>query len=248
MMQDQDRVLFAILKRRRDLALARDEHWYRIPVEQVHRRLKRGWPPQWVAFYQPQVFRKDACIIRYYSRVLGIREAVPRHELLPGEPNGDKLYHQLLLAPLLELPQPIPSLRRRMIIFILTTGQKFRAAVEINDLYDGSPLEERLWKALQKRRISAERREFVKTNGRWHELDFAIYCAAGKLNVEADGIGWHTRPEVVEQDGIRDRQLQAEGWRLLRLNTYHIREHMQDYCLPKIAEIIGELGGLDRAR
>ena len=246
-MDDQDRVLVAILKRRRDLALARDAHWYRIPVEQIHKRLKRRWPPRWLAFYQPKAFRKDACRIRYYSRVLGIREAVPRRELLPGEPHGDKLYHQLLLGPLLELPQPIPSLRKRMIIFIPTTGRKLRTAVEINDLYDGSPLEERLWRALKKRRISAERREFVKANGHPYELDFAVYCAAGKLNIETDGIE-HTRPEIALMDQIRDNNLQADGWRVLRLNYYQIAEQGREYSLRQIAELIAELGGPDHAR
>lgn len=243
-MDDQDRVLVAILKRRRDLALARDEHWYRIPVEQVQKRLKRRWPPQWVAFYQPKVFRKEAFIIRYYSRVLDIREAVPRQELLPGEPNGDKRYHQLLLAPLLELPQPIPSLRQRMIIFIPTTGQKLRTAQEVNDLYHGNSLEERLWKVLREKQIRAERQEFVKTNGRRYELDFAVYCTTGKLNIETDGIE-HTRPEIALLDQIRDNNLQADGWRVLRLNSHHIGEQRQEYSLQQITEIIEELGGLD---
>ena len=43
-------VLVAILNNLLDFAVARDEHWYRIPVDSAHKRLRERWPPQWVAF------------------------------------------------------------------------------------------------------------------------------------------------------------------------------------------------------
>jgi hypothetical protein len=50
-----DRVLVAILNNLSDLAVARDQHWYRIPVSSVHKWLQDRWPPDWLAFYQTKV-------------------------------------------------------------------------------------------------------------------------------------------------------------------------------------------------
>ena len=54
-------------------------------------------------------------------------------------------YYQVVIGPLQRLPEPIVSLRWRRIVFIPTTWEKFVTAMEINDLYDDSPLEDRLW-------------------------------------------------------------------------------------------------------
>ena len=45
-------LLVAIMNDRRDMAIAREKGWYRIPVRSVENRLKDRWPPQWLAFYQ----------------------------------------------------------------------------------------------------------------------------------------------------------------------------------------------------
>ncbi len=42
-------VLVAILNNLLDFAVARDQHWYRIPTSSVHKWLKGRWPPEWVA-------------------------------------------------------------------------------------------------------------------------------------------------------------------------------------------------------
>jgi hypothetical protein len=89
---------------------------------------------------------------------------VPRQLLFPGEPEGKKtrkIYYKLILNPLEKLPKPVFSRRRRRIVFISTTWQKFLQAVEINDLYDESPLEDRLWAELKRFNIPAERQEFI---------------------------------------------------------------------------------------
>jgi hypothetical protein len=53
--------------------------------------------------------------------------------------------------------------------------------VEINDLYDESPLEDRLWVEFKRVEIGAERQEFVEVKKRLYALDFAICCALGKI-------------------------------------------------------------------
>ena len=97
---------------------------------------------------------------------------------------------------------------------------------------------------MRQRQIKAERQEFVPINGRRYELDFAVYCTAGKLNIEADGIA-HTRQEIALVDQMRDNNLQADGWRVLRLNYHQIAEQGEEYSLQKITEIIAQLGGQD---
>ena len=239
-------VLVAIVRDLLDFSTLQEQHWYRIPVETVGRWLKETWPPQWLAFYQPKVFKSEAFAVNYVARVLDIKK-VTRLQLFPHDPADErstKLYYQILLTPLERLPRPIVSLRWRRILFIATTWHKLVAAQEINDLYHGSPLEESLWTEFKRRRIPAERQEEVILKRRSHFLDFAVYCAQGKLDVETDGDTWHANPQAAEQDNLRDNGLKTCGWQVLRFNGHSIREQMQDYCLPTIADNINRMGGL----
>ena len=243
-------VLVAIMNNLLDFAIARDEHWYRIPVRSVENLLKKRWPPQWLAFYLTKVFGSEAYAVNYYARVLAIRK-VFRWQLFPEQPHDEKgkqRYYQLRLSTLQRLPQPILSRRWRLIVFIPTIWQKFVNAVEINDLYDESPLEDRLWAEFKRLNINAERQEFVQVKGRNYALDFAIYCASGKIDVETDGDTWHADPERIPLDNLRDNDLETAGWKLLRFNSSKIREAMAKYCLPTIVENINRLGGLEEQR
>jgi hypothetical protein len=153
-----DPVLVAIMNNAHDFALARDKHWYRIPVSS-DKWLKRVWPPLWLAFYQTKIFGVERYAIRYFADVRDIRD-VPRSDLFPNQPRdqkSQKIYHQLMLGPLQRLPRPIISHRRRRILFIPTNGSKFLHAAEINDLYNESPLEDRLWVELKRLSVNAER-------------------------------------------------------------------------------------------
>lgn len=243
-------VLVAIIGQPRDLTLARDEHWYRIPLASAEKWLGKRWPPQWVAFYQPKAFGAEAFSVNYYAPVRDVR-MVSREQLFPDEVQDEKRgrrYYQLMLGPLKRLDQPIISRRLRRIVFIPTTWSKFTAAAEINDLYDESPLEDRLWAEFKRMRISAERQEYVKINGEEYALDFALYCVQGKIDVETDGDIWHSDPQRIPLDNLRDNNLETAGWKLLRFNTHHVRERMHDYCLPTIVENVNRLGGIDEGR
>ena len=52
-------VLVAIMNDRHDFRVARDQHWYRVPIDSAEKWLKRRWPPQWVAFYQTSIFEDE---------------------------------------------------------------------------------------------------------------------------------------------------------------------------------------------
>lgn len=245
-MSTRGEMLVAILNNLDDFDLARDQHWYRVPVSSVLKWLKDRWPPQWLSFYQTKIFGQEAFAIHYYAQVLHIRQ-VSRWQLFPDDHSDkrNRRYYQLHLAPLQQLPQPIPSRRWRRIVFIPTTWQKFIKAEEINDLYDDSPLEDSLWAQFKLWHIHAERQEFVTVKGENYALDFAVYCAEGKLDVETDGDVWHANPERAAQDNVRDNALETAGWKVLRFNTPQIREEVEQYCLPTVVENINKLGGLD---
>jgi very-short-patch-repair endonuclease len=116
--------------------------------------------------------------------------------------------------------------------------------VEINDLYDESPLEDRLWAELKRHKIPAERQEFVTIKDQNYSLDFAIYCAKANIDVETDGDSYHANPEKSNLDNRRNNELAAAGWDILRFTTSQIMEETESYCISKIINIINKQGGV----
>lgn len=142
-------VLVAIMNNKRDFAIARDQHWYRIPAKQVPRRAV-GAPV--LAFYQTAAFGEEKWAVNYYALTTAW-EVVKRRELLPDEPDHphtDQDYYKVHLGPLQRLPRPIPSRRWRRITFIVTFWERLLQAEEINDLAHGTIWEEKWWATLRK--------------------------------------------------------------------------------------------------
>lgn len=249
-MADRGEMLIAIMNNERDFAILRQKHWYRIPISSVKKLIKDRWPPQWIAFYQTKVFGEEAFTVSYFAEVVHIKETF-RWQLFADEPQNDRSnrkYYQLLLGEIQKLPVPILSRRWRRIVFIPTTWTKFMSATEINDLYDDSPLEDRLWTEFKRHDIPAERQEFVTVKQNNYALDFAIYCHHGNIDVETDGDSWHANPEKAAQDRLRDNDLGVAGWKVLRFGTKEIRERVKEYCIPTVAESINKLGGISKDR
>ncbi|MBI4675301.1 MAG: DUF559 domain-containing protein [Chloroflexi bacterium] len=250
--QERGEVLVAIVQRPLDLSYAREQHWYRIPVESVEKRLKRRWPPKWLALYQTKAFGAEAYAVNYYAHVEKI-STVTRRELFPGEPNdakAERRYYKLELGELQRWTPPIVSRRLRRIVFIPTTMEKFTNAVEINDLsksmiWDESPLEDKLWATLKRFGISAERQDYARAGEKDYALDFAIYCAKGNIDVETDGDRWHIDAEKSRSDNRRDNDLETYGWRTLRFSSQQIREELETYCVETVRENVNHLGGLE---
>lgn len=249
-MANRGEVLVAIMNKPLDFAILREKLWYRIPASSVEKWLKGKWPPQWLAFYQTKEFKQDAYAVNYYGQVIEIRK-VFRWQLFPNEPHDERSrreYYQILLSSLERLPQPIISHRRRRIVFIPSTWEKFIAAVEINDLYNESGLENRLWEEFRSWKITAERQEYIEVNKHNYFLDFAIYCALGNVDVEADGDFWHANPEKAVEDNLRDNDLKTSHWQVLRFNTLQIQEQMAEYCLPTVVKSINNFWGIDEGK
>lgn len=65
-MGKRSEVLVAIMNNLLDMDIARDQHWYRIPVRSVEKRLKDRWPPKWLAFYQTKEFVDGPHTVSYF--------------------------------------------------------------------------------------------------------------------------------------------------------------------------------------
>jgi len=148
------RVLIAVVTRPRDLAAARDEGWYRIPLARAPRALHA----EYLAFYQTAVFGSERWAVRYLAEVRAVGIAT-RAALLPKEashPRAAERYYRFALGPLSILPVPLPSRRLRRIAFIPTTiGQLLRAR-DLNELWrpdeDAAGGWDELWGAGVRRR------------------------------------------------------------------------------------------------
>lgn len=239
---ERGQVLVAIMNSKADFSILQEQGWYRIPVAKAPRR----WPPKWLAFYQTKIFGDEAFAVNYYGLVREIRIA-RRREMFPNEitsSKSDRQYYQVHLHNLEQLPAPILSRRWRRIVFISTTWQKFSQAVEINDLFDESPLEDRLWAELKRLQVTAERQWALSLGKAWYFLDFALFCAKGQVDIETDGDTWHADRKRIPEDNRRDNALQSAGWHVLRFNGKQIRESLSSYCVPQITDTISALGGL----
>ncbi len=147
-MHPDDRVLVAVMSRPKDFEIARDQGWYRLPVD----RAPRGMYFEYIAFYFTGAFGDMAWAVHWYARRLG-DELVTRRDLLPDEPfhpRANDRYYKLELGPLQKKEPPIVSLRWRRITFIHTTWDRFQAAHEINDLFvEGDEFVDRQFHALR---------------------------------------------------------------------------------------------------
>jgi len=202
---------------------------------------------EWVAFYQTSVFKNERYITKYFGRVKQIRQ-VQRSELFPNELRNAKTetwYHQIFLGNLEQRDQPIYSRRGRRLVFVPTTWRKFESAIDFNDLFDDSPLEDLLWLALKQHEIQAERQWVARVKRAVYMLDFAIFCEQGQIDVETDGDTYHLGDaKRAAHDNNRNNGLTAAGWQILRFSTGQVREEAAQYCVDQIGQTINRLGGL----
>jgi very-short-patch-repair endonuclease len=239
-------LLVALLPKTEALDRLKTEGWYHIPVETAPKR----WPPEIMAFYQGKVFGAgERYKIRHFGKVESI-DIVPRKVLFPNdEENKDKEekpYYRIQLKTLRERTTPIVSYRPRRLVFIPTTLEKFELAEQINDLFDGSPLEDRLWKALKYINVTAERQWKIVVQGtKKYYLDFAVFCRDGKLAIETDGYTTHYDSlNQIDYDTWRRNEIELDDWRFLHYTTKQVKDDWTPY-LVQIQTKIEQLGGLE---
>lgn len=243
--KENKELLVALLPRTSALDILKTEGWYHIPVDNA----PTLWPPKMMAFYQGKAFGdKEAYKIRHFGDV-GKIDTVPRKELFPyDEKNAHKaenLYYRIQMESLQERYAPIISYRPRRLVFIPTTLEKFENAEQINDLFDVSPLEDRLWKALKYINILAERQWKIIIQNRNYYLDFAVFCKNGKLAIETDGYSYHyDSKNQIDYDTWRQNEIELDDWRFLHYTTKQVKDNWIPY-LSQIEQKIGQLGGVE---
>lgn len=133
-MHDEERVLVGVINRKKDFLAAQRERWYRIPIK----RIRHYTEVEFIAFFlSGRPFKAQSGGVHYYARVRGV-ELAYRHQMIPSEPHhprADERYYRLALSPLIVKAPPILNPTRRPISFIYTTGDRFKAARVIADLY-----------------------------------------------------------------------------------------------------------------
>lgn len=238
--------LVAVITRKKDFAILREEGWYRIPVKTAPEFLSKV---KFIAFYQTMVFGPERWAVNYYAEVKGLKR-VKRIELLPDEPKHQRAadeYYKVEIGELQKLPHPIPSRRWRRIVFIPTTLERLVRAKEINELYHTSPIEEKLYRALGRLGFEPERQFFTKEQNQGYFLDLAIFCREGSLDVECDGAAYHSGRKKAAKDRKRDNNLTSGGWRILRFSGKEINEDTKG-CINVIAQTVRVLGGTEKVK
>jgi hypothetical protein len=180
MFHPSDRVLVAIMNRRRDLKVAQEEGWYRVPRKYAPSSMTEAAV---LAFYFTRAFGDEKWAIYWYAPVRG-HELLHRHDLLPdepGHPRASEEYYKMQLGPLMRLERPILSLRWRRITFIETTWDRFTAAEEINDLYASGA--DGLFVTLKEAGFYPEREFSVREGGVQYMVDLAIPCQTGTVTI-----------------------------------------------------------------
>lgn len=199
--------LVGIVPRRNLWDVIRKEGWYHIPVEAAPRNVSFA---KYIAFYFPKAFgAEQRHKVNYYADVRKVN-IIKRIQLFPRESShkrAQKDYYQFHIGQIKKLPKPIPSRKWRRIIHIPTTYQKLFAAEEINDLYDTSPLEDKMHRAMKESKIEAERQVYVRAGGQNYCLDFGIFCCGGNIDIECDGEKYHTLPDALAKDRQRNNYL-----------------------------------------
>jgi hypothetical protein len=132
-----------------------------------------------------KAFKDDRWAIHYYSPIQG-HELVTRRDLIPSEPDHPRAgqwYYKLQLGPLEHKLPPIVAHRWRRVTFIVTSGNRFTSALEINDLFEGESPVGQLYVRLKGLGITVEREWWIDDGGTAYVVDLALPIEDGWLTV-----------------------------------------------------------------
>jgi hypothetical protein len=111
--------------------------------------------------------------IHYYAPIQD-HELVTRRDLISSEPDHPRAgawYYKLKLGPLEHKLPPIVAHRWRRVTFIVTTGDRFMNALEINDLFEHESPVGQLYVRLKKVGIPVEREWWIDEEGIAYVVD-----------------------------------------------------------------------------
>ncbi len=176
----EDRVLVGVIKRKRDLVFAREDHWYRIPAS----RMTRGIQAEYLALFLSHAFGALNGGVHHYTRIQGT-ELVYRRWLLPDEAHhkrSGELYYKVALGELHQKIPPILNPRQRTFSFIYTTWDRFVHAQTIADLYSKADyFVERIYNAMQSNGLKPQRFWEAEGTSTRHAPGLSVLSADGPV-------------------------------------------------------------------
>lgn len=137
-MHQHDRVLIVLLTKPDEWDIARNRHWYRLPLKHGPRDIAA----QWIAFYQPGAFGQERWGIHFYARIREVH-VVRRIDLFPhepGHPRAEQHYHVISFDPPMKLAKPLLSDHGRRFVWTDTTWWRFTSAASLDELFSPEPL------------------------------------------------------------------------------------------------------------
>ena len=185
-------VLVAVVNNERDLLLAQDQHWYRIPVGRAPRQIAA----EYLALYQTSAFGVQGQRINYFAPILRYH-LLTRADLLPDEPDHSRAaeqYFKIELGELQPLPKPVPSVHQARITFIYTTLERLLQANDVSDLWLRAVARQKLYAAIHERGLAVECWYPVDMGDR-PEADLALFGPGGRLNIYIDEPSWEDLDE-----------------------------------------------------
>ncbi len=202
-----DRVLVGVIKRKKDLKLARNQHWYRIPQA----RMQRGVHAEYLAFFlSGKVAGQPESGIYYFAERAGL-ELAYRRDLLPDEadkPTANEVYYKVQLRNWQPKTPPVLNTTNRAFSFIHTTWDRFVHAREIRDLYsDADYYVDRIYHALRTDGLTAlERYWDGERRETGHGAQLRILCERGVLTASADPTGG----DILLESGVEEDEILAK--------------------------------------
>jgi hypothetical protein len=215
-MNPDDVVLVALVNSPRDLELAIQEHWYRLPTKHAPRHFSGA---QYIAFYLPQSFGERKWSIDTYAEVRG-HELAQRVDLIPDEPDhkrANELYYKLQLGESETRTPPIRSKRARRILYLWTNWDKFSTAHEWNDLYVRTPAHDKLYEALRAANMDVEREMLVKEGRSRYRVDMLVLLPYGRIAISLgdaavrERLGKHSIGLTVTADQVENHLERVEA-------------------------------------
>jgi hypothetical protein len=239
---DDAPALVVVVQRPADLQRAKEEGWYRIPLNRAPSRVAA----EHLAFYQTGAFPPgERFMVRWMAPVRGYSLAT-RRELIPEEPKhsrADEYYYKVLLGNVVPLPHSIPSRRLRRITFIPTTFNLLLQAEEINDLWIRSRAQELLWEALRQAGLECENQYPIEDDFPAYVADMVLFCNSGRIAViiaESRSTVGHLGES---REVVANFLANAGNWHLLTIAASEV-ENDTAGCVKQLAKLVDKLGGL----
>lgn len=183
-MYPDDRVLVGVINRKRDLLIARDQHWYRIPQKAMPRGVYAEYLAFFLSGYAAKQTESGQSGIHFYAERRGI-ELLYRRDLLPDEgqhKRSDEPYYKIQLGDLMPKQPVITNSHGRAITFIYTTWDRFTNARTISDLYSQSDyFVDRIFHALRDARYQPDRVWEAEAREYGQPPQLRIICQRGSV-------------------------------------------------------------------